>query len=116
MELLEKLKQIPSAILVIVAAVLLVITIVMIVQYFKLKAFDGIREDVYQIILKAEHTYIGSEQGRHKFKYVVQQARELLPIWIQVFISQEFLEKMIEKWFRGVKDLLDDGKVNESLK
>lgn len=112
MELLETLKQIPLPILVLVAAVLLVVSIVMAVQYLKLKALDGIREDVYQLILKAEHTYKGSETGQQKFKYVVQQARGLLPMWLQVFASQEFLEKLIEKWFQGVKDLLDDGKVN----
>lgn len=112
MELLETLKQIPLPILVLVAVVLLVVTIVMAVQYLKLKALDGIREDVYQLILKAEHVYNDSEQGKQKFKYVVQQARGLLPTWLQVFASQEFLEKLIEKWFQGVKDLLDDGKVN----
>ena len=112
MDLLEKLKQIPLPILLIVAAVLLVITIVMAVQYIKMKALDGIREDVYQLILKAEHTYNESDQGKQKFKYVVQQARGLLPVWLQFFVSQEFLERLIEKWFQGVKDLLDDGKVN----
>lgn len=112
MELLEKLKQIPLPILLIVAAALLVITIIMAVQYIKMKALDGIREDVYQLILKAEHTYNESDQGKQKFKYVVQQARSLLPTWLQIFVSQEFLERLIEKWFQGVKDLLDDGKVN----
>lgn len=112
MELFEMLKQIPLPILIITAAILLIVTIVMAVQYLRLKALDGIREDVYQLILKAEHTYNESEQGKQKFKYVVQQARGLLPGWLQIFVTQEFLEKLIEKWFRGVKDLLDDGKIN----
>lgn len=116
MELLEMLKQIPLPILFLVAAVLLIVTIVMMVQYFKLKALDGIRGDVYLLILKAEHAYNGSEQGKQKFKYVVQQARGLLPDWLQIFVSQEFIEKLIEKWFQGVKDLLDDGKVNGKQK
>lgn len=112
MELLETLKQIPLPILIVIAVALIIVTIVMTVQYFKLKALDGIREDVYQLILKAEHIYNGSEQGKQKFKYVVQQARGFLPSWLQIFVSQEFLEKLIEKWFQGVKDLLDDGKIN----
>ena len=29
-------------------------------------------------------------------------------------IAVPALEKIIEVWFRGVKDLLDDGKVNDS--
>lgn len=112
MELLEMMKQIPLPVLVFTVAILLIVTIAMAVQYIKQKALDGIREDVYQAILKAEHIYNDSEQGKQKFKYVVQQARGLLPAWIQIFVSQEFLERLIEKWFQGVKDLLDDGKVN----
>lgn len=114
MELLEMLKQIPLPVLIIVAAILLFVTIVTLYQYAKMKALDGIRDDVYQLILKAEHRYNGSEKGKQKFKYVVQQARGLLPAWIQIFITQECMEKLIEKWFLGVKDLLDDGKVNGS--
>lgn len=112
MELLQTIRQVPIPILMIVTAVLLVITIVMAVQYLKMKALDGIRMDIYQLILKAEHIYNGSAAGKQKFKYVVQQARGLLPTWLQMFVSEEFLEKLIEKWFQGVKDLLDDGKVN----
>lgn len=112
MELLAFLKQIPMPILIMVIAILLIITFVMAVQYIKQKAFDGIRADVYQLILRAEHIYKGSSQGQQKFKYVVQQARGLLPNWLQVVVSEEFLEKLIEKWFCGIKDLLDDGKVN----
>lgn len=116
MELLNTLKQIPLPFLILVAAILLIVTIVMAVQYFKLKALDGIREDVYRLILKAEHIYNGSEQGKQKFKYVVQQARGLLPTWLRLFLTEELLEKLIEKWFQGVKDLLDDGKVNGTQK
>lgn len=114
MELLEFLHQIPLPILILAVVSLLVVTIYMGYQYCKLKALDGIRADVYQLILKAEHIYNGSSAGKQKFKYVVQQARGLLPTWLQVFVSEEFLEKMIEKWFQGIKDLLDDGKVNGS--
>lgn len=114
MELLEMLKQIPLPILIAAVAILLIVTIVMGYQYAKLKAFDGIRADVYQLILKAERRYKESKQGEQKFKYVVQQARGLLPTWLQIFVTQECLEKVIEKWFQGVKDLLDDGKVNGS--
>ena len=55
MELLEFIKQIPLPILIIVLAILVIVTIVVVVQYIKQKGLDGIREDVYQLILKAEH-------------------------------------------------------------
>lgn len=49
-------------------------------------------------------------------KWVVSQARRLLPGWLQAIISEEALEKIIQIWFDEVKDLLDDGKVNGSQK
>ena len=114
MELLELLKQIPMPILVLAVLVLAVLTIVMTYQYMKMKGLEGIRKDVYKLILKAEYVYKQSGQGKQKLKWVVSRARSLLPGWLQLFISEATLEKIIDTWFMGVKDLLDDGKVNKS--
>ena len=114
MELLNYLKQIPLPLIIIVVVVLLAVTIFMAIQYLKRVGLDGIRNDVYQLILKAEHMYNESGQGKQKFEWVIQQARGLLPKWLQVFISTETLENVVQYWFTGVKDLLDDGKVNGS--
>lgn len=116
MDLLIFLSQVPIPVLILVIAVLLIVTIVIAVQYLKQKGFDGIRADVYQLILKAEHMYNESGQGKQKLKYVVSQARGLLPKWLQVFVTEEAMMKVIDKWFEGVKDLLDDGRVNGSQK
>lgn len=116
MELLEFFKQIPVPVLIIALAILFVITVVIAVQYFRQKGLDGIRGDVYQLILRAEHIYKESGQGQQKLKWVVQQARGLLPKWLQIFITEDALMRIIDKWFLGVKDLLDDGKVNNSQK
>ena len=114
MELLEFMKQIPMPVLIVALAILLIVTLVITIQYMKAKGLDGIRMDVYQLILRAEHMYKESGQGQQKLKWVVQQARGLLPKWLQVFVTEEAMIKIIEKWFRGVKDLLDDGKVNQT--
>lgn len=37
-----------------------------------------------------------------------------MPTWLQIFVTQKCLEQLVEKWFQGVKNLLDDGKVNGS--
>lgn len=116
MELLEFMKQIPMPVLIVALAILLIVTLVITIQYMKAKGLDGIRMDVYQLILRAEHMYKESGQGQQKLKWVVQQARRLLPKWLQVFVTEEAMIKIIEKWFRGVKDLLDDGKVNQTQK
>ena len=80
--------------------------------YLRDKTLDGVRADVYQLFLKAEHNPEFSESGKQKMKWVLSQARMLLPTWIQVFITDAFLEKVVEGWFQAIKDLLDDGKLN----
>ena len=114
MEVLKFLEQIPLPILVVALVILVAITVVMAYQYEKMRGMDGIRGDVYQLILKAEHVYNESGQGKQKLKWVVSQARGLLPKWMQVFVTEEMMMKVIDEWFKGVKDLLDDGKVNGS--
>ena len=116
MELLNFLKQIPLPILLVAVLILLVVTIVIAFQYAKYKGLEGIRANVYQLILKAEHMYKESGAGQQKLKWVVQQARGLLPKWLQVIITEDTLLKVIDIWFGGVKDLLDDGTINGSQK
>lgn len=114
MELWNLLMSIPLPVLFIALAFLLIITIVIGTQYLKQKGLDGIRARVYQLFLQAEHNFTESAQGQQKLKWVVQQARGLLPGWLQLFITDDTLEHIINMWFAGVKDLLDDGKVNGS--
>lgn len=116
MELLNYLSQVPIPVLILVIAVLVVVTAVVAYQYAKAKGLEGIRKEVYELFLHAEHIYKESGQGEQKLKWVVQQARSLLPRWLQVIVSEEMLIKVIEEWFAAVKDLLDDGKVNGSRK
>ena len=82
--------------------------------YIRDHTLEEIRADVYQLFLHAEHTFIESKAGKQKMKYVIQQARGLLPLWAQTFITDELLKNVIQAWFDAVKDLLDDGKYNRS--
>lgn len=91
----------------------LVITGVGIYFYLRDKSLDEIRAEVYQKFLEAEHDK-KLTTGKKKMKWVLQQARYLLPSWAQVLITDTFLEKVVEGWFQAVKDLLDDGKINKS--
>ena len=84
--------------------------------YVRDKSLSEIRAEVYQLFLKAEHNPEFGGFGKQKMKWVLSKARSLLPNWIQVFITDDFLEKVVEGWFRSVKDLLDDGKLNQSGK
>ena len=115
MDIYDAIRSAPIPVLIVVLIALVVLTAYIMYEYAKLKGLDGIRAQVYQYMLKAEHIYYASGQGRQKLKYVVSRARGLLPKWLQVFISDEALINLIEVWFREVKDLLDDGRVNESI-
>lgn len=111
---MELLNMIPVWLIIIVAAVVILTIIAMAVTYFKNRTLEDIRADVYQLILKAEHIYEESGSGKQKMKWVVSQARKLLPQWAQALISEDTLINIIQIWFDGVKDLLDDGKMNDS--
>lgn len=111
---MELLNAAPVWVLFLVVTIVVVMAVVMLLNYLKNKNVSKIRADVYQLILKAEHLFKESKSGQQKLKWVVQQARGLLPKWVQGFISEECLMSIIDTWFRGVKDLLDDGKMNGS--
>lgn len=102
----------------IVAIILIVFLVAVLVGglylYLRDKTLSEIRADVYQLFLKAEHNPEFTKQGKQKMKWVLQQARGLLPSWAQVFITDTFLEKVVQAWFDAVKDLLDDGKLNKT--
>lgn len=83
--------------------------------YIRNKTLEDIRVDVYQLFLKAEKLYLSGE-GKQKMEFVIQRARSMLPVWAKFFITEELLERIIQLWFDAVKDLLDDGKYNQSAK
>lgn len=98
--------------LVIITIIFAVLFFVGAVEYFKAKTLDDIRRDVYDLFLKAEHKFKESHAGKQRMKWVIGKARGLLPGWVQMIVTEEMFEKMIQIWFDGVKDLLDDGKTN----
>ena len=102
MELSNFLSQVPVPVLILVIALLVIVTAVVVYQYAKAKGLEGIRKDVYALFLVAEHEIKGTKQGQQRLK------------WLQTLLSEDALTKIIDWWFKEVKDLLDDGKVNGS--
>ena len=84
--------------------------------YLRDKTLNDIRADVYNLFLRAEHNPEVMASGKKKMKWVLSRARLLLPSWAQILITDKFLEDVVEGWFRAIKDLLDDGKINKSDK
>lgn len=111
---MELLCMVPMWLIVLVVAILAITTVIMTIAYLRERTLDQIRKDVYQLFLKAERRFKESKQGQQKMKWVIQQARGLLPEWAKAIISEDFLMRVIKKWFDGIKDLLDDGKMNKT--
>ena len=97
-----------------VIAALIVFLVKKLINYITRKGLEGIRLDVYKLFVEAEKTFRASKQGQQKFDYVIHMARGLLPKPIQLFVSESMLKEIVQLWFDGVKDLLDDGKLNNS--
>ncbi len=98
--------------LIVITIFFAVLCFVWAVEYFRTKTLDDIRMDVYKLFLKAEHDFKESHAGKQKMKWVISKARGLLPVWMQMIITEEMFENIIQYWFDGIKDLLDDGKLN----
>jgi len=102
-----------AIICVIVAMITIGITVYL---YIQDNTLEGIREDAYQLFLKAEHRFTESKSGQEKMSWVLVQIHNILPAWARFFISEATLEYIVQMWFNAVKDLLDDGKYNKSTK
>lgn len=113
---MEVLSTIPKEVLVVAFLCLVLVTAIISVNYIRYKGLDGIREDVYQLILLAEKNFKGNKEGQEKFEFVIRQTIKLMPAWLQLFVTEKALRAIVQTWFNGVKDLLDDGKINESQK
>ena len=111
-ELFEQNKGLFLAVIKILIAVFLIKKLI---DYITKKGLEGIRLDVYKLFVEAEKTFIASGQGQQKFDYVIRLARSMLPKPVQVFVSEKMLKEIVQLWFDGVKDLLDDGKLNNSV-
>lgn len=98
----------------VIAGAFAVAALALLIIYLKNHTLEQIRGDVYKMFLDVEHKYIESGAGEQKLTEVVNTAYDLLPTWARVFFTREILRKIIDTWFSKIKDLLDDGKMNNS--
>lgn len=93
--------------------------VVLVCLYIKHRTKEEIRTDVYKLILEAEKAFLYG-QNTQKFEHVVQLARSLLPTPVQAIITapvlQAIFRKLIQEIFDEIKDVMDDGKRNDSVK
>lgn len=111
-ELFEQNKVLFLAVITILIAVFLIKKLI---EYVQKKGLEGIRLYVYELFVESEERFKESGQGQAKFDYVIQLARSLLPKPLQIFVTDSMLKEAVQLWFDGIKDLLDDGKLNASI-
>ena len=75
---------------------------------------ESVRPWAYKAILAAENMYKHGD-NETKFSYYFDKVYQVLPTFVRFFISKESLEKILEKWYLQIKDLLDNGVVDNSL-
>ena len=88
------------------------VIVVLLVVYLRNKSISDIRKDLYEVFLKLEHSITGTKVGQDRLDEAVTAAYEMLPKWVRLFVSKDRLRKTVDKWFKEIKDLLDDGKLN----
>lgn len=101
--------------LIVIGIAVLTLMVLALIEYVKMNTMEKIRADVYQLFLDAEHEY-KQEENQKKFNEVIKLARSMLPAWAGMFLTDKFIRVTIQFWFDGIKDLLDDGKLNSSGK
>ena len=95
--------------IVVIAIIIVTLTIISV----RNMGFEKIRHIVYLAFVEAENNFNHGDNSA-KFEYVVDVAKQWLPSPFKFFITEELLRKVIQEWFVLCKDLLDDGKMNNS--
>ena len=95
------------------AVVGLIIAVILIIKYVRHVGLETIREKVYKAFIAAEHEFQHGD-NTEKFEYVINIAKSAIPVPFNLFITESLLRKVVQAWFDLVKDLLDDGKLNNT--
>ena len=69
----------------------------------------------YDAICAAENMFLHGENEK-KFEYYFDCVYQKLPTFIQFFMSKNAIAKKLEEWYIQVKDLLDNGVMDDSAK
>ncbi len=80
------------------------------------RRWTQLRELAYKFIRQAENVIVGTKKGQERFNLVLDQLYNIIPAWLRFFIPRSLLEQKLQEWFDLIKDSLDDGKINNSVK
>lgn len=89
--------------------------VVVVVKALQTIGLEKVRATVYKGFVEAEHAFKHGD-NTEKFEYVIQLARSHIPLPFSLVITEDLLRKVVQLWFDLCKDLLDDGKLNNTSK
>jgi hypothetical protein len=88
--------------------------VVVIIQVVNGK-WEMLKAEAVAGIFYAEKIIVGTKRGRDKMNFVIDVLyKNYVPAWMKIFVTKQMLEDLIEDSFFKVRDLLDDGKSNNS--
>lgn len=99
-------------------ALLIIITVIFCIVFVKIMqkiGLEKVRKTAYEGFTYAERMFNHGE-NKEKFDYVIKLVQESIPKPFNFFITEKLLRKVVQLWFDLCKDLLDDGKLNGSIK
>lgn len=73
------------------------------IVYWEIKQ-TGLKDSAIKFILEAEKTL---ENNDEKFELVCENVVKLLPNWLEIFITPAMIEKLVQRTFDSIKDVLD---------
>ncbi len=95
-------------------SVLVIVGLLVYIGYLALcRKWNKIRELAYKLMLLAERSFKDTE-GRVKFDFVVRVVYKNIPGWMKIFVKEEDILQLTQKWYNYAKDFLDDGQINNS--
>lgn len=98
---------------VIVFCIITVILCTIAVLIMRTIGMEKVRKRAYAAFVEAENRFKHGE-NEEKFEYVVNIVKKAVPAPFNMFITESLLRKTIQLWFNLIKDLLDDGRINNS--
>lgn len=91
------------------------VTLFLFVKAMQTIGMEKARSYIYKLFVEAENAFQKGD-NTEKFEYVIQFSKSAIPAPFNLFITEKTLRKVIQLWFDLCKDLLDDGKLNNSEK
>ena len=78
------------------------------------KQWANLKKLAYALMLSAERLY-EENQGQEKFNAVFEKFYELIPKWIKIFITPEFIKTKLQELYTYMKDALSDDTASKLL-